>query len=173
MIARRALLARVPLLLGAGLPLAARAAGGTLPATAAAGETVAWPRPRTLDGQPLEAPWQQGLATVLVFYSTDCGYCHRHLPRVQRLAAGPAGAALLAVGVAHDREADAVRQHAQRLGLDRLRFTLDERPLHAVLSQRRITPLTCVIDRGGRLREVIPGEMTEDDVLGLARWTRT
>lgn len=164
---RRALLARAPLLAG-GLPLAALAAA---PAPAL-GEAVAWPRPRALDGQAIEAPWQQDLATLLVFFSTDCGYCHRHLPRVQALAASPAGAALLALGVAHDRDARAVRQHGQRLGLARLRFTLDERPLHAALSPRRITPLTCVIDRGGRLREVIPGEMSEDDVMGLARWTR-
>jgi hypothetical protein len=32
--------------------------------------------------------------------------------------------------------------------------------------------MTCVLDRGGRLREVIPGEMAEADVLDLARWAR-
>jgi len=35
-----------------------------------------------------------------------------------------------------------------------------------------VTPLTCVLDRQGRLREVIPGEMFADDVMGLARWAR-
>jgi hypothetical protein len=33
--------------------------------------------------------------------------------------------------------------------------------------------MTCVIDRQGVLREVIPGEMAEDDVMGLAKWART
>ncbi|MEY2655033.1 MAG: hypothetical protein RLZZ524_2061, partial [Pseudomonadota bacterium] len=40
------------------------------------------------------------------------------------------------------------------------------------LSERRIVPLTCVIDRSGVLREVIPGEMAEDDVMGLIKWAR-
>jgi hypothetical protein len=36
-----------------------------------------------------------------------------------------------------------------------------------VLSPRRVIPLTCVLDRDGRLREVIPGEMFEEDLLAM------
>jgi hypothetical protein len=39
-----------------------------------------------------------------------------------------------------------------------------------VFTPRRVIPMTCVLDRSGTLRELIPGEMTESDVLGLARW---
>jgi hypothetical protein len=44
--------------------------------------------------------------------------------------------------------------------------------LHAALSERRVTPLTCVVEQAGVLREVIPGEMFEQDVLDLAKWAR-
>jgi hypothetical protein len=37
------------------------------------------------------------------------------------------------------------------------------------LSTRRLVPLTVTVDRSGRLRQVIPGEMFEADVLELAR----
>ena len=47
--------------------------------------------------------------------------------------------------------------------------TLQSRELHARVSERRVVPLTVTLDRGGRLREVIPGQRAEDDVMGLLR----
>ena len=47
-------------------------------------------------------------------------------------------------------------------------ITLDWRPLAAALSRRNIIPLTVTVDRTGRLRHVIPGEMFEQDVSELA-----
>ena len=35
-------------------------------------------------------------------------------------------------------------------------------------SPRRAIPMTCTIDRQGRLIQAIPGEMFEDDVMDLA-----
>ena len=150
--------------------------GGTGPAAAknpvvAKGERVVWPEIRLLDGRVLAAPALRQRATVLVFFSTTCPFCKRHNPHVQKLATASAnaGLALQVLGLAQDRNADDVRRHLQQHGL-RFDVSLDEQPLRASLSPRRIIPLTCVLDREGRLRELIPGEMAEDDVLGLARW---
>ena len=44
---------------------------------------------------------------------------------------------------------------------------MDQAPLAAALSARRVIPLTVTVDRAGRLLQVIPGEMFEDDVLEL------
>lgn len=138
-------------------------------AAPAKGDLVAWPEVHLLDGRRLPAPALRGQATVLVFFSTSCPYCMRHNQHVQKLLAASAGLPLQVLGVAQDSSADGVRRYLEQRGL-RFDVTLDERPLHAVLSPRRIIPLTCVLDREGRLREVIPGEMFEDDVMGLARW---
>ena len=46
--------------------------------------------------------------------------------------------------------------------------TLDWREAMAVLTRRQLTPQTITVDRQGRLKQVIPGEMTEDDVMQLA-----
>lgn len=146
----------------------AQAGAGAAPTK---GDLVRWPEVRLLDGRPLAAPAQHGQAAVLVFFSTTCPFCMRHNQHVQKLVAASAGLPLQVLGVALDRRADDVRQYLARRGLA-FDVTLDEQALRSVLSPRRVIPLTCVLDREGRLREVIPGEMFEDDVLGLLKWTR-
>ncbi len=146
-------------------PLAwsARAAPATL------GEPVVWPALTLLGGQQLPATAWQGQVVVVVFFATDCPYCQRHNTRLEQLVHATRGQGLQVLGVAGDRDPDRVRAYLDERGLS-FPVTLDSAALHAVLSPRRVIPLTCVIDRAGRLREVIPGEMSQDDVLGLARW---
>ena len=73
------------------------------------------------------------------------------------------------LGAALERDPEPVRRYMARHGYS-FPVTLDDGRLRDALSERRMVPLTCVVDREGRLREVIPGEMFEADVLGLARW---
>jgi len=152
-------------LLGAAMP------GGARAAPAETGQAVAWPEVRLLDGRRLDAPWRQGRATVLSFFATDCGYCHRHNARLQGLLQAGAGLPLQLLGVAQGADAAAVRRYLAQHGLG-IDVTLDEQALHAALVARRSVPMTCVIDRSGVLRERIPGEMAEADVQALARWAR-
>ena len=77
-----------------------------------------------------------------------------------------AGRRLVVLGVARDGDAAAVRHHAERHGYT-FPITLDQAPLAAALSARRVSPLTVTVDRAGRLLQVIPGEMFESDVLEL------
>lgn len=155
-------------LAGAGLVGAPGHAGATV-APAAIGDLVRWPDLRLIDGQAWTGTQAAGQVVVVVFFSTTCPYCLRHNRRVTTLAAATAGRGLRVLGVAQDGDAGAVSQHMARHG-HRFDVTLDRRAMHQVLSPRRLVPLTCVVDRQSRLREVIPGEMSEDDVSGLARW---
>lgn len=161
---RRALAA----LLGGGL------LGSTLPlraAPAAKGEAVRWPAVRLLDGRPLPAPWLAGQAAVVVFFSTTCPFCARHNKHVQKLAAQVSGQPLQVIGVAQDRQRADVTRYLSNNAYT-FAVTMDHQPLHGAMASRRVIPLTCVIDRNGRLRDVIPGEMFEEDVLELAQWAR-
>jgi hypothetical protein len=79
---------------------------------------------------------------------------------------------LTVLGAALDRDVVPVEAYLARQGYT-FPVTMDAAPLRAVLTARRSYPLTCVIDRQGVLREVIPGEMAEDDVMGLAKWATT
>jgi peroxiredoxin len=149
----------------AGLPTTVRAA------PAQRGEAVNWPAITLTDGSRVDAAALRGMATVVVFFDTGCSYCKRHNPRMERLVRSHPDAPLRVILAAHDRSEGPVRDYLARLAPS-LAATLDAAPLHAALSERRIVPLTCVIDRSGVLREVIPGEMAEDDVMGLIKWAR-
>jgi peroxiredoxin len=156
----------------------ARAAGADAPDDAPAspeppstplGSRIDWPRVRLLDGRLLEPVQAGGPASVVVFFSTTCPFCARHNVHVQKLLDTTRGQPLRVLGVAHDKQPEAVQRYLARRGLG-FDVSLDQGPLHAALSRKPGIPLTCVVDRQQRLREVIRGEMFEEDVLGLARW---
>ncbi len=135
-------------------------------APAAPGQAVAWPEVTLLDGSRFGAAQAQGRALVVVFWSTTCPFCRRHNQHLEKLHRAAAGRRLAVLGVARERDAAAVRRHASEHGYT-FPITLEQAPLAAALSARRVIPLTVTIDRGGRLLQVIPGEMFEDDVLEL------
>lgn len=138
---------------------------------AAPGERVIWPEVTLLDGSRWSAARAEGKAVVVVFWSTTCPYCQRHNAHVSRLQKEAAGLPLEILTVARERDAPAVRRYLERHG-HRFAVTLDHAPMAAALSARRMIPLTVTVDRSGRLKQVIPGEMFEDDVLELAQLAR-
>lgn len=156
---RRAFMA-APLL----LPAAQLAA-----APAAPGQAVVWPALRLLDGTELPAAHWQGRAAVVVFWSTTCPFCRRHNQHVEKLhqaAQALPGRPLQVLGVAREGDAAAVKRYAQQQGYS-FPITLDNRAMAAALSERRVIPLTAVVARSGQLKQVLPGEMFEEDVMEL------
>jgi len=177
---RQGLLALVGLGMSAVAPWPAHAAAGALRSAAdgpALGDAVRWPGVRLLDqrsgqaGARIEAAHLRDTAWVLVFFATDCPYCRRHNHHVQKLLQASQGQPLQVLGVALDHDPQIVRAYLQQQGFS-FPVTMDAAPLRAAVTQRQGVPLTVVVDRRGRLREVIPGEMFEEDVLGLAHWAQ-
>jgi thiol-disulfide isomerase/thioredoxin len=141
-----------------------------LAAPAAAGEPVQWPEVTLLDGTRWTSAQADGKAVVVVFWSTTCPFCRRHNAHVEKLRQAAADKPLEIVTVAREHDPDVVRQVLARNGW-RFGVTLDSKPMAAALSTRNMIPLTVTVDRRGRLKQVIPGEMFEDDVLGLQQLT--
>lgn len=141
---------------------AARPTGAAAPQP---GDLVAWPEFTLLDGRRVGAAALRGRAVVAVFFTITCPFCRRHNQHVQQLHRR-AGERLFVLGIARESDADAVRRHAREQGYG-FPITLDVQPLAAVLSLRRMVPLTACVDRHGRLQQVFPGEMFEADVLEL------
>jgi thiol-disulfide isomerase/thioredoxin len=150
---------------GLGLPWLVQPA---LAAPTQPGQVVAWPEVALLDGRRWGPAQAAGKGVVVVFWSTTCPFCRRHNQHVQKLLQASAGQALAVLGVARDRDAAAVRRYAaqQGYGFD---ITLEHAPLAAVFSTRQVIPLTATVDRQGRLKHVIPGEMFEEDVMELLK----
>jgi thiol-disulfide isomerase/thioredoxin len=151
-----------------GATLAATWASGLRAAPAERGEPVAWPEVALLDGSRWGAAQAQDKAVVVVFWSTTCPFCLRHNAHIEKLRRAAVGSALEVLTVARERDPAPVRAYLARHGYG-FRVTLDQGPMGAALATRRVIPLTAVVERSGRLRQVIPGEMFEEDVMELLR----
>ena len=103
-----------------------------------------------------------------MFWSITCPYCQRHNDHIEALRRATREQPLELITIVRENDGPAVQRHLQRRGW-RFAVTLDDAPMAAALSPRRLTPLTVTVDRRGRLLQVIPGEMSEDDVMGLRR----
>ena len=150
-------------LLGWG-PLALHGANA---APAQPGQPVQWPAvTHLLDGKSLSATELQARPAVVVFWTTTCPFCRRHNQHLEKLhrAALAAGSPLRVLAVARETNAATVRRYAQTQGYS-FDITLEHQPLAAALSERKVIPLTVCVDRNGRLQQVLPGEMFEEDVM--------
>lgn len=135
-------------------------------APAQPGERVQWPTVKLLDGRSWSAADAQDQAVVVVFWSITCPFCRRHNPHVEKLRAAAVGKPLIVLTVSRDTDAAAVARHLREQGLN-FAVTLDYAPMASALSARRVTPLTVTVGRDGRVRQIIAGEMFEEDVLEL------
>jgi thiol-disulfide isomerase/thioredoxin len=157
------------LLAGTAALLGPTASGPAHAAPAGPGEPVRWPPVALLDGTPW-APPAAGEAAVVVFWSMHCPFCRRHNAHLQELYEAARGKPLRVLGVVRERDTAAVQRYLQALGWS-FPNTHDTTPMAAALSERRMIPLTVTVDRRGRLLQVLPGEMFEDDLLELRRLT--
>ena len=144
------------------------AAGPVLARPAAAGDTVSWPQVTLLDGSRWSGEQAHGKAVVAVFWSVTCPFCARHNQHVEKLRQAVAGKPLELLTISRDADAQAVVRYLARRDLH-FAVTLDSQPMAAALSTRNLIPLTVTVDRQGRLKQVIPGEMVEEDVLDLQK----
>ena len=146
----------------------ARAAGPS-----AASVPLVWPTVELLDGGRFGAEQARQHDVVLVFWSTTCPFCRRHNQHVEKLhrAALAQGRALRVLGVARDRDPEVVRRYALAQGYT-FPITMAAAPLTDLVGARRVIPLTVVVDKTGRLRQAIPGEMFEEDVMELLEGPR-
>lgn len=152
------------LLAGTALPVAGLAGAQT----SAEPPVVDWPAVKLMDGSTLSPSSWQGQAAVIVFWATYCPYCKRHNAHLDKLYRAVQGQPLRVLGVALDSDVEAVRRYMAGNGY-LFPVTLDEGLLRKRFTARRVIPMTCVLDRQGRLLQAIPGEMAADDVMGLAR----
>lgn len=136
---------------------------------ASPGSLVHWPSGvRLLDGSAWGAEQVQGRAVVLVFWSLTCAFCERHNAHIDKLWRAVRDKPITVIGVVRGSDAPSVARHVQAKGWG-FANTVDAAPLAAALSERRSVPLTVVVDKLGRLLEVVPGEMFEEDVMGYLR----
>ncbi len=163
-------ISRRRVLVAAGCALASAPGVPALAAAAAKGEVVDFPPLLLLDGSRIEPGDWKGHAGVIVFWSTDCAYCKRHNARLEKLyqTMRKRGSDLRIVGLASDTDAQLVRDHLATNGWH-FPVALATPEIRSKLTDRRIVPMTILIDRQGRLQLAIPGEMSDDDLQTIGR----
>ena len=132
------------------------------------GQAVVWPEVTLLDGTRWGPAQTQGKQVIVVFWSTTCPFCLRHNAHIEKLRRAATGRALEIITVARDKDPAAVKAYLARHGYG-FQVTMAQDAMAAALSKRKVIPLTIVVDRQGRLGQVIPGEMFEEDVM---EWLR-
>jgi thiol-disulfide isomerase/thioredoxin len=152
------------------LPAAARAEPTLLPAAVRAdpAPVIDWPALPWLGAAGVGPQGLQGVPAVVVFWASWCAYCKRHNVHLDRLYRASDPQRLRVLGVVDATDAAAARQ---TLAAQRLAFpvAIDDGRLRRQFSSRRVLPLTSSIGADGRRGLVIPGEMTEDDMLQFSR----
>jgi thiol-disulfide isomerase/thioredoxin len=140
--------------------------GTAMPAAAAL--PIRWPTLQLVDGSTRAADHWAGTPLVVVFWATWCSFCKRHNARLERLYSTIDAQQLRILGLAIDGTAPSVARHVRAHGW-RFPVALDDGTLRPQFTERRMVPMTCLVDRTGVVRERIPGEMDEADVLALPR----
>jgi thiol-disulfide isomerase/thioredoxin len=156
------------------IALAAAAGLGSLASTALRAQSLPppgafdWPDLRLLDGTVLPASAWQDTGAVLVFWATHCPYCRRHNVHIDKLHRSLVGQPVRVLGLSSDRDPKLVQRYMQQQGLS-FPVTLQSELIRTRLNLSRTIPTTVTLDRRGRPGMAIPGEMFEEDVMGLAR----
>jgi thiol-disulfide isomerase/thioredoxin len=135
---------------------------------AAPAAPIEWPELDWISGAELSRAELDGVPAIVVFWATYCAYCKRHNAHVDRLYRAVDPRRLHVLSVAVDSDAAGVRQYMAANGF-RFPVALDAGSLRTRFTDRRVVPLTCTVGGDGRPGLCIPGEMTEADVIGLAR----
>ncbi len=149
---------------GAGWMLA-----GAVPAQPAAlGTEVAWPTVNLLGGGVVEPAAWRGQPALVVFWATYCPFCKRHNAHVDKAYRALQGSGLQVLGVALDTDEALVRRYMAQNNY-RFPVAMDGGLLRRQFTTRRVIPMTCMVDRQGRLVQAIPGEMFEEDVIDTAQ----
>jgi thiol-disulfide isomerase/thioredoxin len=153
---------------------AAIAAAGLLPAAAAqaepvVGAAVKLPALTLLDGRRLPAGYFQGKPLIVEYWASWCPFCARQNPYVQKLVplARSKGLEILTVSIDRKESAarDYVRKHAYTFPV-----TMETPELRGIFGKRKVIPQIFVIKADGKIAEIIPGEMFEEDVLDLIKY---
>ena len=129
---------------------------------------IEWPPIQLVSGSTLSPQSWQGQAAVVVFWETHCPFCKRHNTHIDKLYRATLGQTLRVLTVALDTDEAAVQSYIASNNFS-FPVAMDGGVLRQRLTPRRVIPMTCVLDRLGRLVQAIPGEMSEADVMALAR----
>ena len=130
---------------------------------------IDWPVVPLIDGGVIEPAGWTGQVSVVEFWATWCPFCKRQNAHLDKLYRSQRDQGLNVLAVSIDDDATKVRRYLDANGYA-FPVALDSAAgLRARITSRKLIPLTCLIDRQGRLAQLVPGEMFEEDLFDLTK----
>ena len=132
------------------------------------GAAIEWPPIALLDVNILASDSSRGQPAVVVFRETFCPFCKQHNAHLNKLFRATRGQRLRILSVPPDADERVVRRYMKASDYV-FAVDMDGSQLRQRLTSRRVVPMTCQLDRRGRLVQVLPGKTFEEDVMEFAR----
>ena len=129
-------------------------------------KTLSWSTLPVVGGGVLRTEDWAGVAAIVVFWATWCPYCKRHNARMNALFHTLGDRPIRIVGVATGESEAKVAAYVRMNALD-FPQVIGSAELKMQFTNRKVVPLTGLVRGDGKLVQVIPGELTESDVLSL------
>jgi len=129
---------------------------------------IRWRDLTLIDGSTVDAAAWSSRPAIVVFWQTWCPFCKRHNAQMEALFESAPHAPYRILGASTESDKDKVARYVQANGIHFPVAMVDQDFRHQ-FSARRVIPLTCLVAAGGRVLQVIAGEMAADDVQSLAR----
>ncbi|WP_460873587.1 TlpA family protein disulfide reductase [Paralcaligenes ginsengisoli] len=151
------------------LGIAGMLSAGLARAEPVVGDAIDLPAVTLLDGRHLAEGYFRGKPVIVEYWASWCPFCGRQNPYLQKLTLEAQKKGLEILTVSIDRKESAAKDYLQK---HRYTFaTAMETPeLLKVFGKRKVIPQIFVIKADGKLAEIIPGEMFEEDVLDLIKY---
>lgn len=141
---------------------------GSQAATPEVGDAVQLPAVTLLDGKTLSAQELNKGPVVIEYWASWCPFCARQNPYLQKLHEKAQGSNLRVLSVSIDKKPEDASAYMQNKGYT-FPVAMETPELREVFGKRRVIPKIFVI-ADGKVAEVIPGEMFEEDVLELIEY---
>lgn len=142
---------------------------GVAQATPANGDHIDIPALTLMDGQHRPAGYYAGKPVIIQYWASWCPFCARQNPNLQRLWESAQDTDLEVLAVSVDRDEADARQYLKDKHYS-FPAVMQTPELLDVFGKRRVIPKIIVVTADGKVAQVIPGEMFEEDVLGLIQY---
>jgi|SRR5690554_5876221 len=142
---------------------------GVAQATPVKGDVVSIPALTLIDGQHKPEGYYDGKPVIIQYWASWCPFCARQNPYLQRLSENAQGTDLEVLSISIDRQEADARQYLQDKHYT-FPAAMETPELIETFGKRRVIPEIFVITSEGKIAEVIPGEMFEEDVLELIKY---
>lgn len=153
----------------ASLALGVFASATAVAGTPKVGDTVQLPSFTLLDGTTISAESLKGKPVLIEYWASWCPFCKRQNPYWQKLHEAAKDKDIQILSVSIDKKVEDAQAYLEKHSYT-FHTAMETPEMRQVFGKRKVIPKVFVIAPDGKVTEVIPGEMFEEDVVDLIKY---